>query len=425
MTPCRLRSNFRPSMKQEPPSCALPPPLPSASSRRRVRRRSCARPLARQGARDLRRARSRSRPSRGAARAAQARYLADQFHAGGFTEATSSCPIRPGRRRHRRPDRALAGGAAFGEEGDPADGPYGRGRGAPRRLVARSLHARRGGRLFLRPRHDRQQAGLVGDHHRFAAPARRRLQPDPRHHRPLHRRRGDRRQRRRARRQASGSTGPTPTSRSTPTPAAAPSPPTARSLGFGIQTAEKIYQSFTFTATNPGGHSSRPRPDNAIYELAHTLERLEAHRFDADAERDHPRLFHPSREDARRRRSPPPSAAGSPIPTTARRPTRSRPRDRGRPHPHPLRRHPAGGRPCRQCAAAARPGDGQLPDLPRRRSRRRRGRAAAGRRAGRRGRGRATRRTPTPRLAAARRTWSAPTPPRSAPAIPARRSSPT
>ncbi|MGE0178292.1 MAG: M20/M25/M40 family metallo-hydrolase [Sphingomonas sp.] len=51
-------------------------------------------------------------------------------------------------------------------------------------------------------------------------------------------------------------------------------------LGFGIQTAEKIYQSFTFTATNAGGHSSRPRPDNAIYELAATLQRLRAHRFE-------------------------------------------------------------------------------------------------------------------------------------------------
>jgi acetylornithine deacetylase/succinyl-diaminopimelate desuccinylase-like protein len=50
-------------------------------------------------------------------------------------------------------------------------------------------------------------------------------------------------------------------------------------LGFGIQTAEKTYQSFTFTATNPGGHSSRPRPDNAIYALSHTLARLEGHRF--------------------------------------------------------------------------------------------------------------------------------------------------
>jgi acetylornithine deacetylase/succinyl-diaminopimelate desuccinylase-like protein len=51
-------------------------------------------------------------------------------------------------------------------------------------------------------------------------------------------------------------------------------------LGFGIQTAEKIYQTFTFTATNPGGHSSRPRPDNAIYDLAHTLDRLETYRFE-------------------------------------------------------------------------------------------------------------------------------------------------
>jgi acetylornithine deacetylase/succinyl-diaminopimelate desuccinylase-like protein len=51
-------------------------------------------------------------------------------------------------------------------------------------------------------------------------------------------------------------------------------------LGFGIQTAEKTYQSYTLTATNPGGHSSRPRPDNAIYALAHTLERVERHRFE-------------------------------------------------------------------------------------------------------------------------------------------------
>jgi acetylornithine deacetylase/succinyl-diaminopimelate desuccinylase-like protein len=51
-------------------------------------------------------------------------------------------------------------------------------------------------------------------------------------------------------------------------------------LGFGIQTAEKTYQSFILTATNPGGHSSRPRPDNAIYALAHTLDRLEQFRFE-------------------------------------------------------------------------------------------------------------------------------------------------
>ena len=52
-----------------------------------------------------------------------------------------------------------------------------------------------------------------------------------------------------------------------------------RSLGFGLQTAEKIFQSYHFTARNRGGHSSRPRPDNAIYDLAGALQRLAAHRF--------------------------------------------------------------------------------------------------------------------------------------------------
>ncbi len=52
-----------------------------------------------------------------------------------------------------------------------------------------------------------------------------------------------------------------------------------RALGFGIDTAEKTYQTFTFTVRNRGGHSSRPRPDNAIYQLAEALRRLEAHRF--------------------------------------------------------------------------------------------------------------------------------------------------
>lgn len=51
------------------------------------------------------------------------------------------------------------------------------------------------------------------------------------------------------------------------------------SVGFGLQTSEKMYQSFSFTVRNPGGHSSRPRPDNAIYELASGLKKLEAHRF--------------------------------------------------------------------------------------------------------------------------------------------------
>ncbi|WP_217352882.1 M20/M25/M40 family metallo-hydrolase [Sphingomonas sp. ID1715] len=52
-----------------------------------------------------------------------------------------------------------------------------------------------------------------------------------------------------------------------------------RALGFGLQTAEKTYQSYDLTVRNRGGHSSRPRPDNAIYELATALKKLEAYRF--------------------------------------------------------------------------------------------------------------------------------------------------
>tara|TARA_R110002073_G_scaffold2950_7_gene19646 strand:+ start:6870 stop:8294 length:1425 start_codon:yes stop_codon:yes gene_type:complete len=46
-----------------------------------------------------------------------------------------------------------------------------------------------------------------------------------------------------------------------------------------IQAAEKVYQSFTLEVTNPGGHSSRPTPDNAIYQLAHGLTNIEGHTF--------------------------------------------------------------------------------------------------------------------------------------------------
>ena len=48
---------------------------------------------------------------------------------------------------------------------------------------------------------------------------------------------------------------------------------------YALQTAEKTYASFTFTARNEGGHSSVPRADNAIYALASALERLRAFQF--------------------------------------------------------------------------------------------------------------------------------------------------
>ncbi|HYE27711.1 MAG TPA: M20/M25/M40 family metallo-hydrolase [Allosphingosinicella sp.] len=53
-----------------------------------------------------------------------------------------------------------------------------------------------------------------------------------------------------------------------------------RPLGFSMQTAEKTYSMYSFTVRNRGGHSSKPRKDNAIYKLAEALRRLEAYRFE-------------------------------------------------------------------------------------------------------------------------------------------------
>lgn len=48
---------------------------------------------------------------------------------------------------------------------------------------------------------------------------------------------------------------------------------------YGMQAAEKTYATFELTVTNPGGHSSRPRPDNAIYELADALTKIRSFEF--------------------------------------------------------------------------------------------------------------------------------------------------
>ena len=47
----------------------------------------------------------------------------------------------------------------------------------------------------------------------------------------------------------------------------------------GIQAGEKVYQDYTLVTTNPGGHSSRPSKDNAIYHLSNALGRLGAYDF--------------------------------------------------------------------------------------------------------------------------------------------------
>ncbi len=47
----------------------------------------------------------------------------------------------------------------------------------------------------------------------------------------------------------------------------------------GIQAGEKLYQDFTLETSNQSGHSSRPTPDNAIYQIAQALAKIQAFEF--------------------------------------------------------------------------------------------------------------------------------------------------
>jgi acetylornithine deacetylase/succinyl-diaminopimelate desuccinylase-like protein len=47
-----------------------------------------------------------------------------------------------------------------------------------------------------------------------------------------------------------------------------------KAIEIGVGAAEKVYADFQLTVTNPGGHSSRPTAENAIYRLSEALTRL-------------------------------------------------------------------------------------------------------------------------------------------------------
>jgi acetylornithine deacetylase/succinyl-diaminopimelate desuccinylase-like protein len=50
-------------------------------------------------------------------------------------------------------------------------------------------------------------------------------------------------------------------------------------VSLAMQAGEKVFQDFKVEATNPGGHSSLPRPDNAIYDLSAALLKIGAYEF--------------------------------------------------------------------------------------------------------------------------------------------------
>ena len=55
--------------------------------------------------------------------------------------------------------------------------------------------------------------------------------------------------------------------------------PDGKPIIYLVQGAEKTYASYQLLATNRGGHSSRPRADNAIYDLAEAVTRVGKQRF--------------------------------------------------------------------------------------------------------------------------------------------------
>ncbi len=55
--------------------------------------------------------------------------------------------------------------------------------------------------------------------------------------------------------------------------------PAGEALVYRIQAAEKTYVTWDITVRNPGGHSSRPRPDNAIYDLADAIGKIQRYKF--------------------------------------------------------------------------------------------------------------------------------------------------
>ncbi|OSZ72125.1 peptidase M20 [Sphingomonas sp. IBVSS1] len=55
--------------------------------------------------------------------------------------------------------------------------------------------------------------------------------------------------------------------------------PDGKPQGLAVQVGEKTVQNYWLEATNPGGHSSVPRPDNAITDLARAVVAINTHEF--------------------------------------------------------------------------------------------------------------------------------------------------
>ena len=126
-------------------------------------------------------------------------------------------------------------------------------------------------------------------------------------------------------------------------------------LDFAVETVQKTYMTFRMETTNKGGHSSEPRPDNAIYELADGLTKLATYVFPTRTTPPRAPISEPSREHGDRAERERPSGGIRRMPmdqAAAARLAKDIPLER---HPaHHLRRHHAEGRRAGECAAQQR-----------------------------------------------------------------------
>ena len=143
--------------------------------------------------------------------------------------------------------------------------------------------------------------------------------------------------------------------------------PNGEASTFMIQMAEKRYQTYELVAENPGGHSSLPRPDNAIYDLAHALVKLQQYQFPIDVTAIAREGFRIGGERIAGEEGELLRAAGEddPDPDALRRLAAGR--SMGQlDHAHDLRGDHAGVGGGRECPAACSQGDGELPHPARR-----------------------------------------------------------
>ncbi len=141
---------------------------------------------------------------------------------------------------------------------------------------------------------------------------------------------------------------------------------------FDIQAAEKVFHSVSLTARNPGGHSSLPRKDNAIYELATALSRVGAYEFPAKPNDVVKKYFTQAASTVAPQVAADMRAVGAGTATPAAIARLSATPLYNALDAHDVRRDDVERRPCAKRAAADRHRDGQLPHAPRRRPRGRR-----------------------------------------------------